>query len=53
MYIIQKIYNIFVQVLETGRKASLYRGFWACFTVSAKKLFPDNANAYYVYPAMS
>jgi len=27
MYIIQKIYNIFVQVLETGRKASLYRGF--------------------------
>jgi hypothetical protein len=51
MYITQIIYNIFVQVLETGR--SLYRSFWASFTEVQKYCFPNNANAYYVYPAMS
>ena len=30
----RKIYNIFVQALETGRKVSLWQAFLACFVVS-------------------
>ena len=31
----QKIYNLFVQALETGRKISIWQAFLACFAESA------------------
>ena len=33
----RKIYNLFVRALETGRKASIWQTFVACFTASANK----------------
>ena len=34
MYICHEIYHWFVQALETGRKASLWQAFLACFAMS-------------------
>jgi len=35
----QKIYNLFVCTLETGRKASQWQAFLACFAASAIEFY--------------
>ena len=39
MYIVGKIYNLFVQALETGRKISLWGAFLACSAASANQFY--------------